>query len=214
MKTLLLRLAGPLQSWGRGSRFDFRDTDTIPTKSGVIGLVAAAMGINRDNQVELAKLAQLRMGVCVEKEGKLVVDYHTVIGTIHADGKPHKAPIQSYRQYLCNAEFLVGLESSEYHLLNEIEHYLCFPKWELFLGRKACPPSKPIFVDLLTNSLEDALYQYAISHLKKGTYRLLIESKEPTGALRLDVPIDFKKRIFSARTVITPKPLEVSDVSE
>jgi CRISPR system Cascade subunit CasD len=44
MPVLLLRLAAPLQSWGVESKFDTRRTLGYPTKSGVIGLVASAMG--------------------------------------------------------------------------------------------------------------------------------------------------------------------------
>ena len=47
MSTLLLRLAAPLQSWGASSKFGRRATEREPTKSGVIGLVAAALGIRR-----------------------------------------------------------------------------------------------------------------------------------------------------------------------
>ena len=63
MPTLLLRLVGPMQSWGTTSRFDERDTGKEPSKSGVIGLLAAALGIDRENWVDLAPLTRLRMGV-------------------------------------------------------------------------------------------------------------------------------------------------------
>ena len=222
MQTLLLRLSGPLQSWGKGSRFDFRDTDTVPTKSGVVGLIASAMGIKRQNQKKLAELARLRMGVLVEREGKLLVDYHTVMGAIKADGSCNeKDTIVSQRQYLCDAEFLVGLESDNEEQLREIEHYLCFPKWQLFLGRKACPPSKQIFVKIIPEKLNVTLNSPEIlrdcgvqntGDLEK--YRLVIQDDdEPKAALRLDVPIDFDKRIFSVRKVYTDH-VEVPDVSQ
>ena len=44
MSTLLLRLAGPLQAWGNDSKFETRRTGREPSKSGVIGLLAAALG--------------------------------------------------------------------------------------------------------------------------------------------------------------------------
>jgi CRISPR system Cascade subunit CasD len=217
MPTLLLRLAGPLQSWGRGSRFDFRDTDTVPTQSGVIGLIASAMGIKRHDQAKLAKIARLRMGVLVEQEGKLLVDYHTAMGAVKADGNfDEEATIQSQRQYLCNAEFLVGLESTDEKLLREIEHHLCYPVWQLFLGRKSCPPSKPIFVDLVATNLQDTFNSPATLQacgVKPDRYRLVIQSDDNRASLRLDIPIDFEQRIFSVRTVIT-QSLEVPNVSQ
>jgi CRISPR system Cascade subunit CasD len=217
MPTLLLRLAGPLQSWGRGSRFDFRDTDTVPTQSGVIGLIASAMGIKRHDQAKLAKIARLRMGVLVEQAGKLLVDYHTAMGAVKADGIfDEEATIQSQRQYLCDAEFLVGLESHDEKLLREIEHHLCYPVWQLFLGRKSCPPSKPIFVDLVATGLQDTFNSPAVLQacgVKPGHYRLVIQSDDNRASLRLDIPIDFEQRIFSVRTVIT-QSLEVPNVSQ
>ena len=69
MPTLLLRLAGPMQSWGTTSRFDQRDTGKEPSKSGVIGLLAAAMGIDRENWTGLQPLARLRMAVRHDRPG-------------------------------------------------------------------------------------------------------------------------------------------------
>jgi CRISPR system Cascade subunit CasD len=60
MPTLLLRLVGPMQSWGTTSRFDQRDTGKEPSKSGVIGLVAAALGIDRENWTDLEPLTHRR----------------------------------------------------------------------------------------------------------------------------------------------------------
>jgi CRISPR system Cascade subunit CasD len=76
--TLLLRLAGPMQSWGTQSRFGIRDTGLEPSKSGVIGLLCAALGWGREHDV--TDLAELRMGVRVDRAGVLRTDYHTVGG--------------------------------------------------------------------------------------------------------------------------------------
>ena len=77
MATLLLRLAAPLQAWGADSKFETRKTNREPTKSGVIGLLAAALGLRRDDCEALTRLTGLRFGVRVEREGQLLVDYHT-----------------------------------------------------------------------------------------------------------------------------------------
>ncbi|MBM4284862.1 MAG: type I-E CRISPR-associated protein Cas5/CasD [Deltaproteobacteria bacterium] len=78
MSTLFLRLAGPMQSWGIQSRFTIRDTGLEPSKSGVVGLLAAALG--RRGHEPVADLAALKMGVRVEREGLLKMDYHTAGG--------------------------------------------------------------------------------------------------------------------------------------
>lgn len=76
MGTLLLRLAGPLQAWGYDSKFETRRTGREPTKSGVTGLLAAALGRKRDEAID--DLLALHFGVRVDKEGELLHDYHTV----------------------------------------------------------------------------------------------------------------------------------------
>ena len=77
MATLLLRLAAPLQSWGSDSKFETRKTDREPTKSGVVGLLAAALGLRRDDTEGLARLNGLRFAVRADQEGSLLVDFHT-----------------------------------------------------------------------------------------------------------------------------------------
>ena len=74
MSTLLLRLAGPMQSWGTDSKFDVRRTQREPSKSGVIGLIAAALGIPRQDQEILHTLASLRLGIRVDGEGTMIRD--------------------------------------------------------------------------------------------------------------------------------------------
>jgi CRISPR system Cascade subunit CasD len=129
MSTLLLRLAAPIQSWGTDAKFDRRGTERIPSKSAVIGLVAAALGRRRNENIE--DLRSLLFGVRVDKEGKLLRDYHTA--------KSHRSAYVTQRYYLCDAVFLAGLEGSE-DFLAEIEHALHYPAFPLFLGRRSCPP--------------------------------------------------------------------------
>ncbi|MFI6587632.1 type I-E CRISPR-associated protein Cas5/CasD [Embleya sp. NPDC050493] len=78
--TLLLHLAGPLQTWGTRARFSERDSHTHPTKSGVVGLLAAALGLDRADDDGLRPLAALRYGVRADRPGVLVHDFHTVGG--------------------------------------------------------------------------------------------------------------------------------------
>ncbi|MEV0266587.1 type I-E CRISPR-associated protein Cas5/CasD [Streptomyces sp. NPDC050617] len=75
---LLIRLAGPLQSWGITGRFARRDTHSRPTKSGVIGLCAAALGLPREDP--LGELAEVRFGVRADRPGTPLRDYHTIGG--------------------------------------------------------------------------------------------------------------------------------------
>lgn len=138
MATLLLRLAAPLQAWGADSKFETRKTAREPTKSGVIGLLAAALGLRRDETEPLTRLAQLRFGVRVEREGQLLVDFHM------ARNEEKDRSYVTYRHYLEDAVFLVGLESEDTALLQELAEALTHPVFPLYLGRRACPPTLPL----------------------------------------------------------------------
>jgi len=207
MPTLLLRLAGPMQSWGTTSRFDERDTQLEPSKSGVLGLVCAALG--RDRSEAIDDLAALRMGVRVDREGILMRDYQTATGVMIATGKAdlHRTVV-SPRYYLADAAFLVGLEGANRDLLESIQRALRAPAWPLSLGRKSFPPSQPVWLadGLQESELETALLQApAIAepqreHASYGV-RLMIEHASE-GAVRLDQPLaPFAARRFGPRFV-------------
>ncbi|MDB5033324.1 MAG: CRISPR-associated protein Cas5 [Chlorobi bacterium] len=142
MSTLLLRLAGPMQSWGVQSRFEIRDTMMEPSKSGVIGLVCAALG--RDRKEPIDDLAALRMGVRIDREGEMRRDYHTACDVAIASGGTPKACQPSVRHYLADARFLVGLESDDRALLERIADAFLDPCWPIFLGRKSFVPGEPV----------------------------------------------------------------------
>lgn len=71
MKTILLKLTGPMQSWGTSSRFETRMSDYYPSKSGVIGIIAASLGYNRDEDEKIQKLNDLDFAIRVDQEGVL-----------------------------------------------------------------------------------------------------------------------------------------------
>ena len=207
MVTLLLRLAGPMQSWGVQSRFGVRDAGLEPSKSGVIGLLCAALG--RDRQADIRDLAALRLGVRVDQEGLLQRDYHTAGkgGYLRASGAiQRKTLIVSARYYLADARFLVGLEGADAVLLTQVHDALRDPHWPLYLGRKAFVPSEPVWLaDGLRpqEGLARALADYP--WLGHGTapeiLRLVLE--DPAGSqVRPDQPLSFSERRFAPRHVM------------
>ncbi len=126
MPTLLIRLSGPMQSWGTTSRFDERDSQLEPSKSGVLGLICAALGRDRAEPVD--DLAALKMGVRVDREGLLMRDYQTATGVVNAAGKVDLGrTVISPRYYLADAAFLVGLEGFDLALLQRIAAALQAP---------------------------------------------------------------------------------------
>jgi CRISPR system Cascade subunit CasD len=210
MPTLLLRLAGPMQSWGTTSRFDQRDTGKEPSKSGVIGLLAAALGIDRENWCDLEPLTQLMMGVRHDRPGVPKRDYQTAQGIISADrSKIHETAVTT-RDYLADAVFLVGLEGLDCALLESAHAALRNPVWPLALGRKSYVPSEPVWLDsgVVDAPLFDALATWPwIATPRKWENppeKLLVslESQDGTGALRMDQPLSsFAERRFGARYV-------------
>ena len=150
MAVLLLRLAAPLQAWGSNSKFIIRNTEREPTKSGVVGMLAAALGIQRnDDPKKLEPLTALRFGVRAEKEGRLLKDFHMV----HSP----KTTDVTERHYLSDAVFLVALESEDIAFLQKIAEALQHPVYPLYLGRKSCPPTLPIVWGVREKSLEAVL---------------------------------------------------------
>ncbi|OGO02865.1 MAG: type I-E CRISPR-associated protein Cas5/CasD [Chloroflexi bacterium RBG_13_53_26] len=210
MAALLLRLAGPMQSWGTQSRFSHRDTDLEPSKSGVVGLLCAAMGKPRDDLKTIEKLAELKMGVRVDRQGTLKRDYHTAQNVIKASGQMPKEgeAVISSRFYLSDACFLVAL-LGELSLLLEIQESLANPVWQLYLGRKSFVPGLPVFLKdgLLSDcdNLKSALLGYP--YLLRDTpekLRLEIETNFGKGSrVKQDWPVSFisASRRFALRYV-------------
>lgn len=214
MPTLLLRLAGPMQSWGTTSRFDERDSQLEPSKSGVLGLVCAALGRDRAEPVD--DLARLKMGVRVDREGLLMRDYQTATGVVSAAGKVDMGrTVISPRYYLADAAFLVGLEGDDRALLERSHAALRAPVWPLALGRKSFPPGEPVWLEgaLREEGLRDALLAWpriatARYEHKGEPVRLIIEHAS-AGAVRLDQPVaPYSERRFGPR-YIASEPIHV-----
>ncbi len=231
MPTLLLRLIGPMQSWGITSRFGQRDTGKEPSKSGVIGLIAAALGIDRENWADLEPLTRLAMGTRHDRPGIPKREYQTAgcaatDTIIKADGtQSRNGGVVSHRYYLADAAFLVGLECRERSLLERAHEALRDPVWPLALGRRSYIPSEPIWME---GGLQDAPLCVILSRWpwiasqrrwEDPPEQLMIslESDDGSGVLRMDQPLSsFAERRFGARFVHSewiPFPREVPHVT-
>ncbi|MBX3291568.1 MAG: type I-E CRISPR-associated protein Cas5/CasD [Acidobacteria bacterium] len=215
---LFIRLAGPMQSWGTMSRFTRRDTGKEPSKSGIIGLICAAMGIDRedDSNTDLQKLAQAALGIRVLRQGDMQSDYHTASKIAKAE-KGVKDTELSTRFFLSDADFIAALESDDRGLLERVHDALKHPVWQLFLGRKAFMPSLPIHVaddaaiietksglksELENSELLSRLGIIYDARRHDNPQRLVIE--DPNGSeVRNDVPLSFADRRFTVRRVAT-----------
>ena len=157
---LALILDAPMQSWGFSSRFQRRTTGLHPTKSGVVGMICAAMGLAKGSAAErtaLEELSRVRMTSIViprqrrdrwtGEEKPLSVlrleDYHTVLKTRAASGGIKKDAVVTHRQYLLDAKFGVILAGDK-ALLEGIAEALRNPVWGIWFGRKNCIPAEPV----------------------------------------------------------------------
>lgn len=233
MPTLLLRLAGPMQSWGTSSRFTIRDTGLEPSKSGVIGLLCAALGKPRHESTidnpEFRQLVELKMGVRVDRQGVMRVDYHTAQNVAIASGGKPKETEVSKRYYLSDACFLVAFEGDDENLLNRLNVALVAPHWQLSLGRKAFLPSRSLQVssnccpDGLLNALKRFAWQASDGRrespdeiLKELRVVIEVDPMEASAEIRHDQPLSFAigGRRFTLRYVKTdfiPTPEGGSD---
>lgn len=155
-----------MQSWGFASRFTRRTTALHPTKSGVVGLLAAAMGVDKHGPDEAVQIARLTALDCTtvtlpKKRGERELpmlrlsDYHTIGGGYDPDTERMKMPrkangskpdtVLSERHYLLDARFGVLLEGGQ-DWLEQIATKLRNPTWGLWLGRKCCIPASPLLV--------------------------------------------------------------------
>lgn len=138
-----------MQAWGTSSRFAYRSTDPVPSKSAVLGLLAAAEGRRRSDPIE--DLLQLRFGVRSDQPGRVIRDFQTA----RALDESYALPL-TYRFYLADATFVVGVEG-ERGFIDSLAAALCRPAFPLFLGRRSCPPARPLLIGVSDVPLQAAL---------------------------------------------------------
>lgn len=218
MSVLLLRLAAPLQSWGDSSRFVRRQTRQEPTKSGVLGLLAAAQGRRRTDPVE--DLAGTAFAVRVDQPGRLVRDFQTARSL---DGS-RTMPL-SYRYYLADAVFVAAVDGNR-ALLEGLDAALRDPVYPLYLGRRSCPPVGRVGLGLHGGEMEAVLRNLdAVPWQASAWYRrrqaraveldLVRDAAEPAdvGELVRDQPVSFDPRLrhYGWRTVVRSAPVMVDN---
>ncbi|WP_086810132.1 type I-E CRISPR-associated protein Cas5/CasD [Streptomyces reticuliscabiei] len=169
MHTVLLRLSAPMQSWGTTSQWEERATTVRPTKSGVTGIVANALGYELDD--DLSALVPLQFAVRADRPGRTAVDHQTAggghpapatlipsaygaprglepdpAGTLQAnETATGRTTVLIIKQYVTDAAFLAGLSTPDKELAEEIAAALTRPARPLYLGRRSCPPAHPIY---------------------------------------------------------------------
>lgn len=199
MSTLALLLAGPLQAWGSSARFARRTTENAPTKSGVLGLLAAAQG--RTRETDLSDLADLRFGVRVDQPGRRLRDYQTA----HHGETGESMPV-SARFYLVDAVFVAAVEGDD-ALISALYDAVRRPYFLPYLGRRSCPPSAPIDIGVYprgrVGEVLESVSWLASSHVRRKQHRqasveldVLLDatSEDESADTQRDVPVSFDPR--------------------
>lgn len=132
MKTLTIRLTAPLQSYGNRASFSRRTTDEHPSKSAVLGMIAAAQGYKRDDP-RIALLNDLSFAVRIDQPGRTLTDFQT------AEWKKDTRKV-TYRDYLQDAVFIVAIGGEE-NVIDNIAYSLKHPVYQIFLGRRSNAPA-------------------------------------------------------------------------
>lgn len=140
MKTVTIKLTAPLQSYGDEANFDRRTSYDYPSKSAIIGLVAAALGYSRrDSRIE--RLNQLAYAVRVDQPAKPMTDFQIV------EWKRSRRKL-TYRDYLQDAVFMVALGGEDDAFIDQIDWAIRHPHFQLALGRRANVPAGPIITSI------------------------------------------------------------------
>lgn len=226
MRAVGLRLEGPMQAWGGPVAGDDRPSIGFPTKSGVLGLVAGALGIDRADVTSLVALhRELQVVVRVDQPGVRGVDFHTAQAVPRGD-RGVAETVVSRRSYLYDASFavlLLGRGEGVGPTLQTIVEALAHPRFAPALGRRACPPSKPVLEarELMEgDDWRDLLGQVAVAGVPRGAAQLdvFVEGGRLPGSLRelrlRDHLVGPLPRMFGERTVChyrVPGPAEPGD---
>ena len=191
MPTLLLRFDPPMQSWGITLKLKDHSTERYPSKSGVVGLIASALGRRRDD--DISDLAALNFGVRIDCQGTIISDFQVS----RTEEKKNESYI-GHREYLSDACFTCGIEASE-DKLREIEEALLHPANSLYAGRRSCPVNMDLVQGIVDKNLIDAL-----SDDTDGTHKtLIIDAENGQGDAVKDLPVSFstKNRKYKYRFI-------------
>lgn len=173
MPTVLINLSGPMQAWGTSSRWEERSTGPRPTLSGVLGMVANALGMDAGD--DLGDLTQLRFAVRADRPGHLEEDQQTAGGgsfpidpltalTVRPEDfrygvprKPVMGPDSTLSAPWTEAERTTVVITKHYNVdaaflagltgpeevVEQVHAALQRPARTLFLGRRSCPLTAP-----------------------------------------------------------------------
>lgn len=202
MKTILLKLKGPMQSWGTSSHFETRNTDYYPSKSALIGIIAASFGYRRDQEQKIKELNELDFALRIDQPGMLLRDYH-IAKKYKKTGEFERTYVTN-RYYMEDAVFVVAISHANDRRAEEIYEALQHPYFSPFMGRRSCPVPLDFIIKMTeedaVTALEKLEWQAAEWYKKKyADYRPEIYADKaliPQGiaTMRKDYVISFSQK--------------------
>ncbi len=212
---LILKLHGPMQAWGEHTFEGLRPSANFPTRSGLLGLLGACIGIIRNDRKHLQELAD-SVGMAVRVDARHIAkldgtwralrvtkttDYHTVKDARedYTGLKKHET-IQTWREYLYDAEFTVAIWNQTNWTLSidRLEHAVRQPKFTPYLGRRSCPLARPLFEKRVSSA--DVLE--ALKDVAPYGGTIYSETKMGDRMMRVrDVPLVNQPRQFASRNI-------------
>jgi len=210
---LILKLQGSMQAWGSHTFEDYRPSQIFPTRSAIIGLLGACLGIEREDIAKREALNNSLTQLTVRADPRYlntrkqplkmhkITDFHTVQNARKVDGASRKDAIVSRREYLCDAEFSIAMtfDKEQGYSLEEIKQAIQKPYYTPFLGRKSCPLQRPLYEAMIT--AENA--QVALSDITPMQGTLYSEEvfKNAVPMEIRDTPMPTAIRQFKTRTI-------------
>ncbi len=166
MKYLILKLQGGMQAWGTHTYEDYRPTNLFPTRSGLVGLLGACLGIERQDIKSRQCLNEgVLMAVRADEQQwrpQIITDYHTILEARKVNGKARDNAILSSREYICDAQFTVAISLSNCEIkFGELVEAVRYPFYTPVLGRKSCPLYRPLYeTEVTADSLGKLLVRW------------------------------------------------------
>ncbi|HHB8312376.1 TPA: type I-E CRISPR-associated protein Cas5/CasD [Klebsiella pneumoniae] len=171
---LVFQLHGPMASWGVDAPGEVRHSHELPSRSALLGLLLAALGIRREEEQRLNAFNQhYSFLLCASSEPRWARDYHTV----QMPKEVRKARYFSRREELQDPELLSALISRrDYYTdawwmiavavtpdapysVEQLHEALRYPVFPLYLGRKSHPLALPLMPLLLEGHAAEVLRQ-------------------------------------------------------
>lgn len=227
---LYMRLSGPMQSWGSSSLFWHRGTECLPTKSGVLGLLFCAMGRGGPQTEALAEVARLPQKVlqiarsdAAQRPTPILTDFH-MVGNGYDENDPWQLECipktsegkkavnggakLTRRDFLQDVNFAVIQEIPE-SWANSVKAAFEAPAWDIYLGRKCCSPSLPVFGGIFDSEAEALAKMESEIPSFYGEDFVVTSVWEETslddiaGRLIRDVPLSFgKSKKYAERAIV------------